>query len=144
MNRLEIIKTLETLRKNHCAYTGDRCDCKYGYDENSDGRGEVTGCPELREAIDLLNILDDQQYKAILSAPKATGEVIEQIFRTTLPDPFKEEKSQKEGGAIRFVIKSGFNTRDKKLQGIKTIRNYCNYSLVKAKNLWEDNFQIKK
>ena len=100
MNRLEIIKTLETLRKNHCAYTGDRCDCKYGYDENSDGRGEVTGCPELREAIDLLNILDDQQYKAILSAPKATGEVIEQIFRTTCQILSRKRSLRKKVGLL--------------------------------------------
>lgn len=53
-----LIENLELLRKQLCAYGPDakRCDCKYRNLEAASsfrtmGRGEVTGCPELRLAI---------------------------------------------------------------------------------------------
>ena len=43
--------SLELLRQHLCGYVGQpTCDCKYG----ASGRGEQTGCPELRDAIDYL------------------------------------------------------------------------------------------
>lgn len=46
-----LAESLERLRQHLCGYVGQpTCDCKYG----ASGRGEQTGCPELRDAIDYL------------------------------------------------------------------------------------------
>lgn len=47
----ELLNNLEDLRKRLCPYVGGTsCDCKYG----ASGKGEQTGCPELRAAMELL------------------------------------------------------------------------------------------
>lgn len=46
-----LIENLEKLRRRLCAYGGGgRCDCKFG----ANGAGEQTGCPEVAQAIKLL------------------------------------------------------------------------------------------
>jgi hypothetical protein len=45
-----LIEGLETIRKRLCCYAGPTCDCKFG----ASGKGEETGCPEIRQAITLL------------------------------------------------------------------------------------------
>jgi len=61
--RVELAASLEAVRREVCAYRsfGNRtCDCKYGRGiEVTDGKklsasSEMTGCPELRDAISLL------------------------------------------------------------------------------------------
>ena len=65
-----IIKSLDSLQKNSCAYFGPkgrgtgRCDCKYGYD-GSNHSGEQTGCPELRSVVELLYKMTDKEYTRI-------------------------------------------------------------------------------
>lgn len=51
-----LIENLERMRQQRCGYgstlegEGARCDCKFG----ASGKGEQTGCPELRQAIFLI------------------------------------------------------------------------------------------
>lgn len=67
-DRIEtIISTLETLRRRVCAYDHPgfevpppTCDCKFsniGTHGKPLGMSEQTGCPELREAIDALRVI---------------------------------------------------------------------------------------
>lgn len=46
----ELLAGLELIRQRLCCYGGPTCDCKYG----ASGKGEQTGCPELREAMVLV------------------------------------------------------------------------------------------
>jgi hypothetical protein len=58
--RYEFLAGLETLRKRLCQYgpNADRCDCKYG----ASGQGEESGCPELREAIAILEKVGKREF----------------------------------------------------------------------------------
>lgn len=46
----ELIGNLEALRVRLCCYMGSSCDCKFG----ATGKGEQTGCPEIRQAIAII------------------------------------------------------------------------------------------
>ena len=63
-----ITKVVKIIRKELCAYMGDRCDCKYGYEgkENIMYGSEQTGCPELYTVLSLLHNMTDEEYEAIL------------------------------------------------------------------------------
>jgi len=53
----EAIKFVEFMRKNRiCAYAGNRCDCKFGIEEEASNKygGEKNGCPEMRVLINIL------------------------------------------------------------------------------------------
>jgi len=72
MERKKLIKALETIRMSLCCYiTPERCDCKYGMGDLRKGAfggfssGEETGCPEMREAIGVLNLMTDKEYEKI-------------------------------------------------------------------------------
>lgn len=81
--------SLELLRQHLCGYVGQpTCDCKYG----ASGRGEQTGCPELRDAIDYLRTTAagevERNYEPAPAVPTAReGETerfhIPQIARRT-------------------------------------------------------------
>lgn len=49
--RLALYETLETARRSICSYSGDPCDCKYGYGPETPVSSEQNGCPELRDLI---------------------------------------------------------------------------------------------
>lgn len=65
----ELIKNLEIIRKNLCCYsTPDICDCKYNPELHSNELNENipltehTGCPELRQIIDLLSVMKEKDF----------------------------------------------------------------------------------
>ena len=63
-----VLLALECARKKCCGYVGDRCDCKFGVTEDTFGIGERgTGCPELRQAIYLVECLTDEEVESKLS-----------------------------------------------------------------------------
>lgn len=67
------LKTLEELRQRLCAYCAPgqvpgTCDCRYanlGSHGRPLGTGDVTGCPEIREAMDVLRL--GPQLRAVLA-----------------------------------------------------------------------------
>ena len=68
-----LLKNLEKLRKNHCCYMGDVCDCKYLIENKNDfdkGTGEITGCPELRMAINMLSTLSEKEFTELAKKAK--------------------------------------------------------------------------
>lgn len=59
---------LERIRKHRCcAYMGERCDCKFGAENIEKGWGGESGngCPEMRDAIHLLQNMTDAEFKRI-------------------------------------------------------------------------------
>lgn len=62
MSKAELIEALKDEQHERCVYgtregDGRTCDCKYNpypFRHPFKGRGEVTGCPELRAAIRVL------------------------------------------------------------------------------------------
>lgn len=71
-SRQQMMIGLEAVRKQHCGYvnmvTGEAaatCDCKYGLNETS-RHSEVTGCPEIRQALALLSVLREEEYVILL------------------------------------------------------------------------------
>jgi len=75
MTREMLIAALESVRRVMCTYANPRnCDCKYGahhgielYARGSTiPRGEVTGCCELREVVDLLLYITDEQFNGLV------------------------------------------------------------------------------
>lgn len=73
----QIIEVLEKLRKHKvCAYVGDRCDCKFGGEglgPNKWNSGESNGCPELRQAIEILSELTDDEYNKLIGRNRDEG-----------------------------------------------------------------------
>lgn len=83
-----LVAGIAKLQHENCSYStpehkSDRCDCKYGIGE--EGRalgGEVCGCPELRQAEELLRSLTPLEFWRLckraridvfgLEKPKAT------------------------------------------------------------------------
>lgn len=61
-----LVEGLKFLQKRHCAYTGPRCDCKYGVAEHPYGSsGELNGCPELSETYKLIEAMSDFEFVRI-------------------------------------------------------------------------------
>lgn len=63
-----LLKNLEKLRKQRCAYFGKRCDCKYLKDEEDadfNYTGEYNGCPELRMVIEMLAVLSEEEFNKL-------------------------------------------------------------------------------
>ena len=58
----ELIRALRFVRTCVCGYLGNRCDCKYG----ASGSGEETGCPEIRQAIALVEAMTPAEYDGAL------------------------------------------------------------------------------
>lgn len=76
MTREMFIAALESIRRVMCTYANPRnCDCKYGAHHGIElhargstiPRGEVTGCCELREMVDLLLHVTDNQFNELVS-----------------------------------------------------------------------------
>ncbi len=73
-DRSEVILAIARLGDKSCCYAGGswldrRCDCKYGGPSRSPNT-ENTGCPELRNAYQLLMNMTDEEYVEILSRSK--------------------------------------------------------------------------
>ena len=82
--------SLELLRQHLCGYVGQpTCDCKYG----ASGRGEQTGCPELRDAIDYL-----RTARPVTVPTAREGEADELNFRGMLH--YIEQHALANGGCI--------------------------------------------
>ena len=69
----ETRNVLHLLQRKACGYDGlfrenppPFCDCKYGWDNNSNAYSEQTGCPELRTVVELLDKMTEKEYNKIL------------------------------------------------------------------------------
>jgi hypothetical protein len=62
MDRKNLIANLEKIRIHLCCYIGAPCDCKYGVTHIGDCLYERTGCPEVRKALQIINMLTDEEY----------------------------------------------------------------------------------
>jgi len=63
-----LLKNLEKLRKQRCAYLGERCDCKYLKDEEDADfhyLDETNGCPEIRMAAAMLAALSEEEFNEL-------------------------------------------------------------------------------
>lgn len=59
----EVIRALRKLQRARCCYGGHTpCDCKYGYADAKNDRGEECGCPELRSAILALTGMTETEW----------------------------------------------------------------------------------
>lgn len=91
--REEVLNALEKLRVKQCAYTAkgrSRCDCKYGFATAKEGYSEITGCPELRTAIELINAMTEDEYKAMLNRHAHTPQIAH--FEKSVVTPSLNEK----------------------------------------------------
>jgi len=92
INKEDVLKYLEYIRTQRlCCYHGNICDCKYGYDYETSltegsyttmfekGHSEVTGCPEMREVIALLQHIPDEAFIiALFNLQQHTEEAYEE------------------------------------------------------------------
>lgn len=80
----ELIANLERMRSRACVYGSDldgpreRCDCKYG----GSGTGEQTGCPELRQAIKILQGKRDEVHVSSLMREQTARDTLAQVMLT--------------------------------------------------------------
>lgn len=74
INQLDLIKNIKSLRERICVYSNSekRCDCKYGITKNR--RGE-SGCPELRQVIEILEHITDQELENIYARAGIRSEI---------------------------------------------------------------------
>jgi hypothetical protein len=83
-----LIECLETLRKRLCLYgsMATTCDCKFG----ASGKGEESGCPEIRQAIAYLRGQHDAvfvwRYNQEATAQRALR-TIQQALEEALEQP---------------------------------------------------------
>jgi hypothetical protein len=69
ISREKLITNLTKMQKALCCYMGPTCDCKYGFDKIGTA-GEQTGCPELREAVEILQIMSEDEFKGLAARAK--------------------------------------------------------------------------
>jgi len=72
-NRENLRKNIELIQRRMCSYDNFSfdpecepprfCDCKYG----ASGRGEQTGCPELRCMLVLLENMTDEEFSELVN-----------------------------------------------------------------------------
>lgn len=72
------LTTLKALGNQVCQYTqttwpDNLCDCKYGLGLTDRPNGEQVGCPELRDVVEALEAMTDDQWLTLISAPGATA-----------------------------------------------------------------------
>jgi len=74
-NKKIMLKALGKVREKVCVYNGDICDCKYGIHQKKDLRsyGEVSGCPEMRTVIAVVENMTDFEYNRIIKRMKKQG-----------------------------------------------------------------------
>ncbi len=60
-----LVKSLRKVRKSICYYMGDTCDCKYLGEDKEIGSGECSGCPELYQAIALIEAMTPEEFDTI-------------------------------------------------------------------------------
>lgn len=63
----DLLEGLENLRSNICGYAGPTCDCKYGIEKVDQFAikkyyGEDIGCPEVRQAMEMLKALTNDEF----------------------------------------------------------------------------------
>ena len=65
INKEDLLRNLEKVRLQRCAYSGDRCDCKYGQEDQEPNRMSETfsGCPEIRQTIEMIKTMDDDSFR---------------------------------------------------------------------------------
>lgn len=89
MSAESLIESLERLRWQLCDYVDQpTCDCKYG----ASGRGEQTGCPELRDAIYTLRGLRAER-DAALAALARVQSLCDVVRRLQAPDSDTGDRS---------------------------------------------------
>lgn len=69
----ELVENLNKLKDNHCGYSGDRCDCKYG----ASMKGEQNGCLEISMASLIIDGLSERQFKKLC---KKAGIAVSQFY----------------------------------------------------------------
>lgn len=67
-----LVKSLRKVRKSICYYMGDICDCKYLAEDKEIGSGECSGCPELYQAISLIEAMTPEEFDTIRRRAKVT------------------------------------------------------------------------
>jgi hypothetical protein len=78
MNRIDLLKAAENIRKHLCCYLGSPCDCKYGAskDDWKLPKNETTGCCEMREIVGLLTNMTDDDFNNTQKTKQNNGGVI--------------------------------------------------------------------
>jgi len=120
IEKKELLKNLENLRKLVCCYAGPTCDCKYGikyverpthedfkdnpgeasikmrkhFDQSAIMRGEQTGCPELRQAISLIHAIPNKEFKKWNSEARIT--IPDSEFEKALNEGLKRSSMAKD------------------------------------------------
>lgn len=60
-----LTRSLAKVRKSICFYMGPTCDCKYLGEETEVGKGECSGCPELYQAIAMIEAMTPEEFETI-------------------------------------------------------------------------------
>jgi hypothetical protein len=68
----KLVKSLGKVRKSICYYMGDYCDCKYLGDDAEVGSGECSGCPELYQAMSIIDAMTPDEFDTIRKRAKIT------------------------------------------------------------------------
>jgi len=68
IHKKDLLWNLEKIRQQRCAYNAPEdssCDCKFGKPEQEPSRGSETfsGCPEIRQAIEIIKTMDDDSFR---------------------------------------------------------------------------------
>lgn len=70
----KLVKNLKILQQRICSCIGDTCDCKYDISDQKEDlekripHGEKTGCPEVRQAIEILSVMPEDTFNKLCSA----------------------------------------------------------------------------
>ena len=96
MLKSELIEALTEIRRHLCCYCGgdNFCDCKYLMGTVSDfiGRGEKTGCCEIRLVIQLLSKMKASEFNNLM---KRSGYLANRSLRKINPSAYRRAKREK-------------------------------------------------
>lgn len=91
LNKEELLDRLRLIRKNLCTYTHDPCDCKFN---------QHHGCPEVYEAIALIEKLTDKQFNVLRK--KAKIKIFELDKKDELDKKFRIKRIRKRKKKLSF------------------------------------------
>ena len=76
ISREKLLEDLEKIRVELCCYVSSEsfCDCKFGPEFTRSRHGEHTGCPEIRKAISILELIPKEIFAELLTKSESYAE----------------------------------------------------------------------
>lgn len=94
----QLISSLKRIREKLCAYCAPPCDCKFMRDKDEricSGSESGSGCPEIYEALELIQAMTPEEFNTIRRRAKITISELDLQDYNKLSETVEKIKSRK-------------------------------------------------